>query len=91
MARWPVRCFHRNLAEFSAFAQPSSICIGDSGTLYVADAESSSLRRVDSRTGSTVTLVGGDERDYFNLKAFGDVDGTGRQVRVRLEMLYDTF
>ncbi|PRP81477.1 hypothetical protein PROFUN_10917 [Planoprotostelium fungivorum] len=73
-------------AEFSAFAQPSSICTGESGTLYVADAESSSLRRVDSRTGSTVTLVGGDERDYFNLKAFGDVDGTGRQVRLQHPM-----
>jgi sugar lactone lactonase YvrE/thiol-disulfide isomerase/thioredoxin len=60
----------------AGFAQPSGIA-SDGKTLYVADSESNIIRAIDIGAGTVKTLVGGD------LFEFGDVDGTGDDVRLQ--------
>src|SRR5690242_8839389 len=60
----------------AGFAQPSGIATNGK-TLYVADSESNIIRAIDIAGGSVKTLVGGD------LFEFGDVDGTGDDVRLQ--------
>jgi DNA-binding beta-propeller fold protein YncE len=60
----------------SAFAQPSGIAY-DGKRLYVADSESNIIRAIDPVKGQVETLVGGDLFD------FGDVDGSGDDVRLQ--------
>jgi len=60
----------------AGFAQPSGIT-GDGKTLYVADSESNIIRSIDLLNGQVKTLVGGD------LFEFGDVDGSGDDVRLQ--------
>ena len=60
----------------SAFAQPSGLA-NDGKNLYVSDAESNIIRAIDINGGAVKTLVGGD------LFEFGDVDGTGNDVRLQ--------
>ena len=60
----------------SGFAQPSGIAT-DGTTLYVSDSESNIIRRIDIAGGDVTTLVGGD------LFEFGDVDGSGDDVRLQ--------
>ena len=61
----------------AAFAQPSGLAI-DGNTLYVADAESNTIRSVALPPQNTVTtLAGGD------LFEFGDRDGTGDAARLQ--------
>lgn len=60
----------------AAFAQPSGIAT-DGANLYIADSETSSIRRIDLVTGRVTTLAGED------LFAFGDVDGSGATVRLQ--------
>jgi thiol-disulfide isomerase/thioredoxin len=60
----------------SGFAQPSGIA-SDGKKLYVADSESNIIRQIDLAGRSVKTLVGGD------LFEFGDVDGTGDDVRLQ--------
>ncbi len=61
----------------AAFAQPSAL-VTDGQTLYVSDAEANIIRAIDLRPNGRVrTLVGGDLFD------FGDVDGTGDDVRLQ--------
>ena len=62
--------------EKAGFAQPSGIAT-DGKTLYVADSESNIIRAIDFAGRSVKTLVGGD------LFEFGDVDGTGDDVRLQ--------
>ncbi len=60
----------------AGFAQPSGITsIGSK--LYIADSESNIIRVIDTSTGRVETLVGGD------LFEFGDVDGSGDDVRLQ--------
>ena len=59
----------------AGLAQPSGIC-SDQEFLYVADSESSTVRRISLKDGA-VTNVAGGERDPTNLFAYGDVDGAG--------------
>jgi DNA-binding beta-propeller fold protein YncE len=60
----------------SGFAQPSGLAsAGD--TLYVADSESNIIRAIDVGAGEVRTVVGGDLFD------FGDVDGSGDDVRLQ--------
>jgi DNA-binding beta-propeller fold protein YncE len=59
----------------AGFAQPSGIT-SDGRNLYIADSESNIIRMIDP-TGKVETLVGGD------LFEFGDVDGTGDEVRLQ--------
>ena len=62
----------------SAFAQPSGLSIGGK-TLYVADSEANIIRAIDLAPDASrvSTLAGGDLFD------FGDVDGTGDDVRLQ--------
>ncbi|KAH8324665.1 hypothetical protein KR074_011905 [Drosophila pseudoananassae] len=57
----------------AAFAQPSGLAI-IKDFLFVADSESSSIRKVSLVDGKVMPVVGGD-RNPLNLFAFGDVDG----------------
>lgn len=63
----------------AAFAQPSGISADvANNTLYVADSETSSVRRIElDRNGYVSTLVQGDLFD------FGDEDGPGSTVRLQ--------
>ena len=60
----------------AGFAQPSGIATNGK-TLYVADSESNIIRAINIDEGSVKTLAGGD------LFEFGDVDGTGDDVRLQ--------
>jgi hypothetical protein len=60
----------------AGFAQPSGMAT-DGKMLYVADSESNIIRQIDLAERSVKTLVGGD------LFEFGDVDGTGDDVRLQ--------
>ncbi|MDQ6787576.1 MAG: redoxin domain-containing protein [Acidobacteriota bacterium] len=62
--------------ENAAFAQPSGI-VSDGKNLFVADAESNVIRRIDFQKKTVETLVGGD------LFQFGDKDGAGDDVRLQ--------
>ncbi|XP_022223078.1 NHL repeat-containing protein 2 [Drosophila obscura] len=57
----------------AAFAQPSGLAMSKD-FLYVADSESSSIRKASMIDGKVMPVVGGD-RNPLNLFAFGDVDG----------------
>ena len=73
------------IVEESAFAQPSGI-VSDGKRLFIADSESNIIREIDILPGVVKTLVGGD------LFEFGDVDGTGDDVRLQHPLgvvLYD--
>jgi DNA-binding beta-propeller fold protein YncE len=60
----------------ATFAQPSGLSARAS-VLYVADAESSAVRRVDPVTDQVRRLVG---RGLFD---FGDIDGVASQARLQ--------
>jgi len=60
----------------AGFAQPSGLAT-DGKKLYVADSESNIIRAIDLVDGKVETLVGGD------LFEFGDVDGSGDDVRLQ--------
>ena len=60
----------------SGFAQPSGMA-ANGMQLYIADSESNIIRAIDLTAGEVRTLVGGD------LFEFGDVDGTGDDVRLQ--------
>jgi thiol-disulfide isomerase/thioredoxin/sugar lactone lactonase YvrE len=60
----------------SGFAQPSGIAAAGKH-LYVADSESNIIRDIDLAGHEVKTLVGGD------LFEFGDVDGSGDNVRLQ--------
>jgi thiol-disulfide isomerase/thioredoxin len=68
----------------AGFAQPSGIA-SDGKKLYVADSESNIIREIDLFGRSVKTLVGGD------LFEFGDVDGTGDDVRLQHPLGVVTF
>lgn len=48
---------------------------------YVADAESSSIRLLDTRTGGSTLVAGGDALFADNLFRFGDRDGTSAALQ----------
>ena len=63
--------------EEAGFAQPSALAT-DGRALYVSDAEANIIRAIDlGPDGQVRTLVGGDLFD------FGDVDGSGNNVRLQ--------
>lgn len=64
-------------AATAAFAQPSGLARGPDGALYVADSESSAVRRVHGDPVTVETVAGGDLFD------FGDIDGKGDEVRLQ--------
>ncbi|XP_055621335.1 NHL repeat-containing protein 2 isoform X2 [Toxorhynchites rutilus septentrionalis] len=59
----------------AAFAQPSGLTTNrDAKELYLADSESSSIRKISLSDGKVVAVAGGD-RNPLDLFSFGDVDG----------------
>ena len=66
----------------ASFAQPSGLCMDEGRRfLYIADAESSSIRFIDMRDGAVKGLVGGDHLQPDNLFAYGDLDGKFTEAR----------
>lgn len=67
------------VAGQAQLAQPSGLALDDEGRLYVADAESSSVRVITPGEPPMVaTLAGGGD-----LFTFGDQDGAGRAARLQ--------
>lgn len=65
----------------ASFAQPSGLCLSSQNdSLYVADAESSTIRVVTLKDGSVKAVAGGDSSQPDNLFAYGDTDGIGKQL-----------
>jgi DNA-binding beta-propeller fold protein YncE len=60
----------------AGFAQPSGIT-SDGKKLYIADSESNIIREIDLARGQVETVAGGDLFD------FGDIDGSGDDVRLQ--------
>jgi thiol-disulfide isomerase/thioredoxin len=60
----------------AGFAQPSGLAT-DGKRLFVADSEANIVRAIDFASGVVITLAGGDLFD------FGDVDGSGNDVRLQ--------
>ncbi|MDP8225059.1 MAG: thioredoxin-like domain-containing protein [Candidatus Lernaella stagnicola] len=60
----------------SAFAQPSGLHV-DGEKLYIADSETSAVRRIDLETGKVETLVG------TGLFDFGFKDGKGKRAKLQ--------
>ncbi|KAL1388244.1 hypothetical protein pipiens_012687 [Culex pipiens pipiens] len=59
----------------AAFAQPSGLALNrDAKELYLADSESSSIRKMSLADGKVLAVAGGD-RNPLDLFSFGDVDG----------------
>ncbi|XP_046961589.1 NHL repeat-containing protein 2 [Vanessa cardui] len=71
-------------AASAAFAQPSGLTLrtGTSPEIFIADSESSSIRRLALSTGQVSTLCGGD-RNPLNLFAYGDVDDVGIEAKLQ--------
>ena len=65
----------------AGFAQPSGVAVGREA-VYVADSESSTVRKVALKDGSVKALVGG-EIDPTNLFAYGDCEGEGRKAKLQ--------
>lgn len=62
----------------TSWAQPSGLALlPGTATLFVADSESSSVRKLDLATGGSSACAGGDPLFSDNLFKFGDVDGIG--------------
>ncbi|XP_067008617.2 NHL repeat-containing protein 2 [Anabrus simplex] len=59
----------------AAFAQPSGLALAEQlQAVFIADSESSSVRKLSLTDGRVSAVVGGD-RNPFNLFCFGDADG----------------
>lgn len=66
----------------ATWAQPSGLAL-HGNSLYVADSESSSVRKIDLVDGNVMTLAGGDMLHPQNLFAYGDRDGSGFYARLQ--------
>lgn len=68
------------VAGQAQLAQPSGLALDDEGRLYVADAESSSVRVITPGDPPMVATLAGGGSDLFT---FGDQDGAGRAARLQ--------
>lgn len=67
----------------ASFAQPSGLClVRDAQEVFIADSESSSIRKVSLVAGKVSAVVGG-ANNPMNLFAYGDVDGEKYQARLQ--------
>ncbi|XP_018329114.1 NHL repeat-containing protein 2 isoform X2 [Agrilus planipennis] len=67
----------------AGFAQPSGLAIHSSNKeIYIADSESSSIRRLSLLDGKVTCVVGGDKNPN-NLFAFGDKDGKLQEAKLQ--------
>jgi sugar lactone lactonase YvrE len=65
-------------ADSAALAQPSGLSLStDAKTLYFADSETSSIRRLDFKSGQVSTIIGS------GLFEFGDIDGAYPAARLQ--------
>lgn len=65
----------------ASWAQPSGLSVGPT-EIFIADAESSTIRAIHRTNGKTRTIVGGDI-DPKNLFAYGDKEGKAREARLQ--------
>ena len=67
----------------ASFAQPSGLClVRDTQEIFIADSESSSIRKMSLVAGKISAVVGG-ANNPMNLFAYGDVDGEKFQARLQ--------
>jgi len=70
----------------AGLAQPSGLALNiehePAGALYVADSESSTIRKIDLKDGAVKNVCGG-ERDPTNLFGYGDVEGAGVNAKLQ--------
>lgn len=67
----------------ASFAQPSGLCLlRDAQEVFIADSESSSIRKMSLVAGKVSAVVGG-ANNPMNLFAYGDVDGEKYQARLQ--------
>eukprot|EP00088_Acartia_fossae_P035589 TRINITY_DN3669_c0_g1_i3.p1 TRINITY_DN3669_c0_g1~~TRINITY_DN3669_c0_g1_i3.p1 ORF type:complete len:691 (+),score=87.46 TRINITY_DN3669_c0_g1_i3:231-2303(+) len=70
----------------AGLAQPSGLShdpsFNPAGAIYVADSESSTVRRIDLKDGCVKNVCGG-ERDPLNLFGYGDADGAGVNAKLQ--------
>lgn len=67
----------------AAFAQPSGLAMdSERQEVFLADSESSTVRKISMVDGKVIAVVGGD-RNPQNLFAFGDQDG--KQLNAKLQ------
>lgn len=67
----------------AGFAQPSGLTVApEQQALYIADSESSSVRKLSLVDGKVSAVVGGS-KSPFNLFTFGDKDGAQFEVRLQ--------
>lgn len=67
----------------ASFAQPSGLCMDDNQIIYIADAESSSIRSLNVKDGAVKGFIGGDPLQPDNLFAYGDCDGKGGEAKLQ--------
>lgn len=75
----------------AAFSQPSGLTIHEGRQeVFIADSESSTIRRICLADGKVQAVVGGD-RNPQNLFAFGDVDGKNVEAKLQhpLDVAYN--
>ena len=77
--RRPLLPSTRTMKAFASFAQPSGLA-SDGKQLFVADSEGSTVRAVPFDPKGTVRTLVGLTGTLFD---FGDVDGTGQDVRLQ--------
>ena len=63
--------------EEAQLAQPSGLALDGTGRLYWADAESSTIRYLETQEGGATGLLAGSGAGLFD---FGDSDGVGREA-----------
>lgn len=67
----------------ASFAQPSGLCLlRNSQELYIADSESSSIRKMSLESGK-ISAVAGATNNPMNLFAYGDIDGEKYSARLQ--------
>jgi len=67
-------------------AQPSGLAFDGRKYLYVADSESSTVRRIDFGGGGGCNLVVGGGFDPLDLFSYGDEEGVGRNCKLQHPM-----
>ncbi|CAH1987526.1 unnamed protein product [Acanthoscelides obtectus] len=74
---------NNNYPHAAAFAQPSGLALSlKNREVYIADSESSSIRRLSLVDGKVTPVVGGDKNPN-NLFAFGDKDGAIYEAKLQ--------
>lgn len=66
----------------ASFAQPSGLTVVKENYMFIADSESSTIRKMAFLDGKVSAVVGGN-LNPLNLFAFGDVDGAGLDAKLQ--------